>query len=196
MQEKELWPLFSKPVFKTYIDVSDVQLEPTNWIRNYENYTSESHYILDLECYRDLKEQINTEVQEYFRNIMHAVPELDIYITESWINKTEKDQHHHRHRHPNSILSGVLYLQTESDTGEITFVSSKYDMVEIEQVDSNIYNSRSWSVIPESGMLLIFPSDVEHMVGLYLGDRPRISLSFNTFVKGKVNWNPLMRLEV
>ena len=45
---------------------------------------------------------------------------IEIYITISWINYTETNQYHHAHSHPNSVISGVYYIETdESDT--ITF---------------------------------------------------------------------------
>lgn len=67
-------------------------------------------------------------------------------------------------------------------------------MIEYNILDSNLYNSRSWSVTPEKGSMLIFPSNVEHMVEEYLGDTPRVSLAFNTFIRGNVNSDPLTRL--
>ena len=56
--------------------------------------------------------------------------------------------------------------------------------------------AESWSVEPSVGTMLIFPSSVEHLVQPYEGDEPRISLSFNTFVRGTLCQNKLMRLEV
>jgi hypothetical protein len=62
--------------------------------------------------------------------------------------------------------------------------------------DSNLYNSKMWSVVPEVGSMLLFPSNVEHMVEPYLGDTPRITMAFNTFVRGEINPDPLTRLSV
>ena len=44
--------------------------------------------------------------------------------------------------------------------------------------------------------MILFPSNVEHMVQEYLGDTPRITLSFNSFVRGNVNTDPLTRLSL
>jgi hypothetical protein len=32
------------------------------------------------------------------------------YITQSWLNYTETNQYHHKHEHPNSLVSGVFYV--------------------------------------------------------------------------------------
>lgn len=196
MAEKMLWPLFSKPVFKTYLDVNDISLDNVKWARNYQNWISDTQEVLNDPAYEKLLAGISAGVTEYFYGIMGARQDVNIYITESWFNKTDPGQSHHRHWHPNSILSGVVYLQTEGDTGRIKFITSQFDTIEYNIVEPNIYNSRSWSVTPEAGSMIIFPSNVEHMVEEYRGSVPRISLAFNTFVKGTINSDLLTRLTI
>ena len=53
----------------------------------------------------------------------------------------------------------------------------------------NLWNSDSWYFLVESGDILIFPSNLEHMVETVEESENRdvrISLAFNTFVKGKL----------
>ena len=111
------------------------------------------------------------------------------YVTESWFNKTEKGQSHHRHWHPNSILSGVVTLSGDADSGHLKLITSQYDTLEFQVVDASIYNSKSWTFQSTAGNIIIFPSNVEHLVEPYHGSEPRITLSFNTFVKGKIKIN-------
>jgi uncharacterized protein (TIGR02466 family) len=196
MPEKMLFPLFSKPVFSTYVDVSNIDLSEVEWLPNYENSISKSQFVLSDPKFDNLLTHISREISEYFYGIMSASQDVEIYITESWFNKTEPGQTHHRHWHPNSILSGVVYLQSEGDTGKIKFITSQYDVIEFNTVESNLYNSRSWSVLPTAGSMVIFPSSVEHRVEPYHGTIPRISLSFNTFVKGNINKSPLTKLSI
>ena len=196
MSEKQLWPLFSKPVFKTHVDVSKVDLSNIKWIKNYENWISASQHVLDDPALTEFSKQISENIAEYFSGILGASQMVKMYVTESWFNKTEQGQSHHRHWHPNSILSSVIYLDSEGDSGRIKFITSQYDTIEYNIVENNIYNSRSWSVLPEVGTMLIFPSNVEHLVETYNGNRPRLSLSFNTFVKGDINVDSLTRLKI
>lgn len=194
MTEKLLWPLFSKPILKTFVNLREIDLSNIKWARNYQNYISISQQILDEPEFAALKEQVLINLAEYFYGIMQAKHDIGIYITESWLNKTEQGQSHHRHWHPNSILSGVVYLQTDGDSGKIKFITSQFDTIEYGINDANIYNSRSWSVVPETESMIIFPSNVEHLVEEYTGNIPRISLAFNTFLRGNVNTDPLTRL--
>lgn len=192
--EKALWPLFSKPVFKAPVDVSGLDLSNIKWAKNYNNWISESQRIIEQPGFENLAQGAYNNICEYFYGIMQVKEDVEIYITESWLNKTEKGQSHHRHWHPNSVLSAVVYIDGEGETGRTKFITSQYDMLEYGMRESNLYNSKSWSVAPETGTMVVFPSNVEHLVDPYDGDKPRITLAINTFVRGPINSDPLVRL--
>jgi uncharacterized protein (TIGR02466 family) len=137
---------------------------------------------------------ISRSINEYFYGVMGIKEQTEIFITESWLNKTEKGQTHHRHWHPNSVISGIVYLQGDETSGFTRFITNRYDQLEFEIENTNIYNSKSWSIDPLKNRILLFPSNVEHLVEEYQSDLPRITLSFNTFVRGNINSLPLTRL--
>lgn len=194
--DRILWPLFSKPLYKGDIDVSGIDLSKIEWQENNSNWLSTDLKVLNDFEFRKITAQVIVLLNEYFYGVMEVDPAIELYITESWLNKTETGQMHHRHWHPNSVLSGIVYLQTEGDSGRTRFVDSRYDTLELAMKNANIYNSKSWTIAPEVGKVLIFPSSVEHMVDKYEGTTPRITLAFNTFVKGPVNSNPLTELKI
>jgi uncharacterized protein (TIGR02466 family) len=196
MQEKTLWPLFSKPIFKTYVDLESLDLSNVKWAQNYNNWISDNQRIIEQPEFEKIAEQVYHNVCEYFYGVMRASNDVEIYITESWLNKTEKGQVHHRHWHPNSILSGIVYLQGDPTSGRTSFITSQFDTLEYTIEESNLYNSRTWSVDPEVGSMLVFPSNVEHLVEEYLGEEPRITMSFNTFIRGDINKDPLLQLSI
>jgi uncharacterized protein (TIGR02466 family) len=194
--EKTLWPLFSKPIFKTSVDVSSLDLSKVEWTENYNNWISKSQNILEQPEFEKISQLAFDGVCEYFYGIMRASQKAEIAITESWLNKTEKGQIHHRHYHPNSIFSAIVYLDSEGETGQTKFITSEYQTIEYDIDESNLYNSKSWSITPKVGDMLIFPSSVEHMVTEYQGNTPRVTLSFNTFLRGQINSLPLTRLSI
>lgn len=196
MNDKILWPLFAKPIFKRPVDVSDVDLSSVKWAKNYNNWISESQNVLGQPEFAALAERVYDGICEYFYGVMQAKNNIEIYITESWFNKTEKGQSHHRHWHPNSLYSGIVYIDSEGETGRTRFITSQFDTVEYGVAESNLYNSRSWNIDAQVGSMLVFPSSVEHLVEEYNGSRPRITLSFNTFVRGDINTDPLTRLSL
>ena len=123
---------------------------------------------------------------EYFKSV-HA-PQFDVtpYITQSWSNYTEPGQYHHKHAHPNSIISGVFYPQANKETDRIYFYKDGYERIKIPTENWNHWNSESWWFDVGAGDLIIFPSNLTHMVQTKQGDGTRISISFNTFVKGYI----------
>jgi uncharacterized protein (TIGR02466 family) len=194
--ERELIPLFSKPLYTGYVDIGNIDLNNVNWIQNNFNWTSEDMNVLDKEEFKALREKIMFYVFDFFYGFMRVDLQTKIDITESWLNKTEKGQMHHRHWHPNSILSGVVFLSTDGETGKLRLINSQYNTFEFDTVEPSLYNATTWSVKPEAGKIALFPSGLEHMVDTYEGDTPRISLAFNTFIKGTVNTKPLTKLEI
>tara|TARA_B110000879_G_scaffold50703_1_gene71678 strand:- start:1343 stop:1930 length:588 start_codon:yes stop_codon:yes gene_type:complete len=193
----DVFPLFSNPVMKHPVDLTGLDLSSVVWGPNYNNSISQSQTVLEQEPFLNLKEECMKGVREYFYNMMSVTDSTEIYITESWFNSTAKDEVHHRHWHPNSIVSGIVYIASEEDQGgDTSFITSKYETIELDIKESNLYNSKSWSIPPSNGEMLLFPSSVEHFVTPYTGTTPRITLSFNTFVKGNVNDQALTRLAI
>jgi uncharacterized protein (TIGR02466 family) len=193
----EVYPLFAKTIVRTQVDLEGTDLSKIEWVQNYQNNISTSQAVLDDPQFIKLRKECMKGINDYFHGVMKVSEDTEIYITESWFNKTNKGQTHHRHWHPNSTLSAIVFMSGESNKGGNTsFITSQYDTLEFDITEANLYNSKSWSVDPAVGTMLIFPSSVEHLVQPYDGDEPRISLSFNTFVRGKLNQQTLTRLEV
>jgi len=132
---------------------------------------------------------LTDSVNEYFKETVNPTKDVKLYITNSWINITKNDESHHPHKHPNSIVSATLYIDTsEGDT--ITFMNPYTNIFGNLSFGNNLtrWNSTEWSVPVTTNTLIVFPSTLSHMVIT----RPntctgtRISLSFNTWFKGTI----------
>jgi uncharacterized protein (TIGR02466 family) len=134
----------------------------------------------------EIREFVETAMLDYFKSVY--APKFDVtpYITQSWANFTEKGQYHHKHAHPNSIISGVFYPQADRESDKIYFYKDGYERIKLPAGEYNPYNSESWWYETGTGDLIIFPSNLTHMVQTKQGDGTRISISFNTFVKGYI----------
>lgn len=120
---------------------------------------------------------------------MRIKDENEIYITQSWVNRSEPGQFHPKHKHPNSIISGVIFL--DDNTGERLPPIRFHRTVEMLSLDFdfddlNEFNASCRLFEPEQGMLILFPSLLEHDVEKNESDRVRTSISFNTYVRGIV----------
>ena len=111
---------------------------------------------------------------------------VKLEITQAWVNYTKNGQYHHKHAHPNSIISGVFYIQAAKDIDKLHFYNELYQQTKIMPKVFHVYNADSWWLPTETGQLLLFPSRLVHMVEPTTGEDDRISLSFNSFYKGKL----------
>ena len=50
---------------------------------------------------------VQRQIKSYTQDLLKLDSSIDLYITQSWLNKAGKDQYHPLHNHPNSVLSGV-----------------------------------------------------------------------------------------
>lgn len=153
--------------------------------KNEGNSRSAQSYVLGLPQLGALKDFIYESVNHYFTEIYRPLFDVRLQVTQSWVNYTDKDQFHHKHRHSNSFVSGVFYAKTD-DKDKILFYRASDQGLRITPKEHNISNSESWWFQTRQGTLLLFPSGLEHMVETKQTDGTRISLAFNTFPVGAV----------
>lgn len=154
---------------------------------NIANQTSKDTYVLKNPAMKDIETFINQKLQLYFEEIYKPTDNLEIFVTQSWINHTREGQQHHVHNHPNSILSGVFYIEADKLCDKITFIKTHLTDIQINPREFHPFNSNAWYYNVGEGSLVIFPSNVKHSVGPVEKSSNRdvrISLAFNTFIKG------------
>lgn len=198
----EIIELFPTVVGKTQLDMNFNKNEEDTFrsfkmTSNYYNICSEDNYVLNHENLKILKQQITQKCQQFIEKIYDPNPadRVKIYITQSWINITKKDQSHHPHKHPNSFISGVLYLKGDDEV--ITFSKSDHKMIQIIPQEWTRYNSNQWKLPVKKNDIVLFSSDLEHYVPKNEKDSMRVSLSFNTFLSGNFgNPDELTELEI
>jgi len=185
-------PLFPTPVFTYQIEVGEAEKlfllsqYPDNVMSNTGNLTSKDAKILKHKEVKLLEKKLLLHINDAFDRIHTPRYSCKLYITQSWLNFTSKDQYHHQHYHPNSILSAVLYLKaTEGDC--IVFHHPNFNSnYEIYSNQYDMFNSKSWKIQVKENLLLIFPSTLVHSVPNVVHDNLRVSMSFNTFIKGEI----------
>ncbi len=188
--------IFPTPIYISKIDrelnkkelsfIDKIKLDTYN---NEGNTTSNDNYILNNKAFKTLKEELDLKVQDYFDKVVSPSNSITPYITQSWLNYTETNQYHHKHQHPNSLVSGVFYINCNEEFDKIKFYKEKYSTIKPEVKDWNIWNSETWWFAVKTGDIILFPSSLTHMVETKQGDNTRISLAFNVFIKGTVGNN-------
>jgi len=118
--------------------------------------------------------------------------EAEIRVTGSWLNINPPNTIHHEHFHMNSILSGVLYIETDTNCGDFVVHKTKANTRQIGSFSfgENKFVEKFQTFSPKKYDLHIFPSTLEHSVSQNKSNKTRMSFSFNTFYKGEILMNP------
>lgn len=93
---------------------------------------------------------------------------LDVKAHSFWFNINPQGSSNEWHNHTGYKRSGVLYLQAVSGSGDIQFDFNR------------CVSTETLSVSPESGLLIVFPSDIYHRVEINTSMTDRVCLVFNS----------------
>ena len=192
----EILSLFPTPVMFNSMSRSFTESE-IKFINSLERKPNENNscgtnaYLLDAPEMLSIRKAIQKAIEEYKREVLNPKDEFDISITTSWANWTSTNESHHIHKHPNSFLSGVLYIN--SVVGDSITFSNPFDShFQIEtKVFSNL-NASTFDANVNTGDIAIFPSTLEHQVKTRKAvGGTRISIAFNTYPKGFIGSDQL-----
>ena len=153
------------------------------------NTTSIDNYLLKSKEMKRIATFIDQCVQDYFQEVYAPKHKVKPYVTQSWANYTMKGQFHHKHSHPNSVISGVFYVAADAAKDRIFFYKDGYQQVKVTTESWNCWNSESWWFPVETGKIVLFPSNLTHMVETVQSENTRISIAFNTFLEGVIGDN-------
>tara|TARA_E500000318_G_C3474059_1_gene177690 strand:- start:73 stop:702 length:630 start_codon:yes stop_codon:yes gene_type:complete len=184
--------LFATPIYSDdSYKINDDELnfvKNVEYIKNHHNLVSKQGYILNHPKLKNLKNYCESKLLQFFIEIYAPTDPIQIFITSSWSNKTKKGERHHSHDHPNSILSGVFYVDVGT-TDCIEFIKTQQSQM-IEWNTRNTYwNSVRWKLPVKNNLLIMFKSSLSHEVPEVLDDKERLSIAFNSFIKGSIGDN-------
>ena len=107
-------------------------------------------------------------------------------LTNNWFNLNNYKDYNNKHNHPHSIISGVYYIQTFKDCGNIVFHSPADSEMPLYFEDNFMsknteFNSSRYYMPAIAGRLYLFPGFMGHTVEPNMNkDKQRISMSFNS----------------
>jgi uncharacterized protein (TIGR02466 family) len=191
-------PLFSSPIFNTEIEPIPQEIKDYLFNTSFERMFigngsySENKYILNQPEVSWLKKQVIESLDIYVREVLKVREGIDFELTNSWIVKHDKGDWGQSHIHTNCLISGVLYLQTDDNSGDIVFNRDSMQQnlfpnaIDIEYSDWNIFNSKRWKFKPHNNQIFFFPSSILHGIEDNESETTRYSLAFNFFPKGKL----------
>lgn len=194
----EMMPLFSKPVYISKIDIAKKTKEdvkkldfynPVNSVGQISNDT----YLLDNEPFLQLKEEIEKKIYDYVHNVLEFAG-VEFYVTNSWVTVHDTDDFAPVHVHSNSIFSGTLYINIPKDDESVfqLHAPDTHKLCGLFQPNLkkyNIWNSAVSRIKPETGTIILFPSDLSHSTTpMTSKNEQRYCLAFNVFIKGELGY--------
>jgi len=193
MNTAEIIGIFPTPIYTNKLDreftkkeINFFTKEKEKKFKNVGNNSSDNNYILNSSELKNLKQELDEIVKDYFKKVISIDEKASPYITQSWLNWTSENEFHHRHSHSNSIVSGVLYIDVDEKQDKINFFKNENCQIYIREKEPNIFNTNNVSLVVKNGLIVLFPSYLDHAVDVKKGNNVRISLAFNTFVKGTI----------
>ena len=147
---------------------------------NFKGWHSKNFDMKDEEP-QNFIEKIKTNINTAINDMGWDLQTQEVKISNMWAIINTKGSLNQKHHHSNSDLSAAYYVSAEENCGDIIFYDPRPAKVYRHPIakNPNILNATINSISPEPGMLILFPSYLEHSVNPNLSDHKRIVISFN-----------------
>ena len=191
LKDYDVQPLFATPFFRASLShaISPEQIEyikNLKMILNRNNMISENLYIFEEPELKSIKDAVQDALDTYATEVMGLSQR--IYVTQSWGLVNPPGVGMHSHAHSNSLVSGSLYFAPlpEPPARVIFDKNVMYQRLELNPVPAkqNIYNTPVNLVTPKQGEILLFPSEINHLVEPNQSQEDRWAIAFNCFIEG------------
>ena len=196
----EIFSLFSKVVcvkqtninceniLKTINEKTSVSGIPNQITKKYLTLASTNKKVLDQSKYKNLKKEIMKEFYYYAHGVLNY-KNNKFKMTTSWFTKTNRNQESIHHNHNNCMFSGVLYLKINDNSGGINFNNYENFRFQLLATKYDMLNARDYTIKPQTGTILFFPSEMHHRILQNESNEERVSLAFNFLPVGHIGDN-------
>ena len=152
------------------------------------NLLGRAHPALDW-----LRGCINKTAVDYLQRC--GVPPGLRWTLQGWANVNRFGDYHDLHNHPHAYLSGTYYVATPTQParsalpgrrdrtpGAISFYDPR-PQANMTAIKGDPQIESEHLIVPQAGMLLLWPAFLHHLVHPNLAQDARVSISFNLLVK-------------
>ena len=188
--------IFSVPIYKIKLDLNVKELQSFCQWKSIDEYESgkvlsnrggyhSNDLSLDDVTLQPLIKEIEIHSSQFAETFLSKNKQILINM---WFNINLYKDFNISHNHSGDDISGVYYIKTPNECGNIVFEHSAKDLYDYyyldvkNRVDDNVYNARTWWMPSEVNMLYLFPAWLNHSVETNKNKtEERISISFNTW---------------
>ncbi len=189
----DIQPLFATPIVRADLSAAITEdqiahVKGLKMVRNRDNLISEDLYIFRHPELQGIAQGVAAALEKYARDVMGIAQ--DLVVTQSWGLMNPPGIGMHSHSHSNSMVSGSLYYCALPEPVSRVFFdrNTMYQRIELlpEAGRRNIFNTNVNVIEPRQNELLMFPSEINHMIEANGSDEPRCAIAFNAFIKGTI----------
>ena len=195
--------IFKVPLYEVKLDLDTKNLEhfckkhqtnnPGRVISNVGGYQSND---LDLWANEPILSSLLNQIQIHSNKFAKEFIDKEQALDNIWININSYKDTNKSHKHVGCDISGVYYVKTSDDCGNIVFEHPAYDLLQYHNILANVrvWEPEKWSAynLGRAGKpaventLYLFPGWLKHSVNPSQNKtEERISVSFNT---GQMIW--------
>ena len=199
----ELHILFPTPVYQNFLEFRPSELKSMidyvsnlDWASDKDIYEGPNGETTKLEAdllsepeLENLRKKIDEEVYNFAKSLQIDFSKHGLKRINSWGNLQKKGNYIKEHRHNNTQFSGVFYLQTPENSGDIifttrnaTWINSYWEPSLTGYDDLNSFEKR---FSPQQCGIFLFPAHLDHYVTPSHSEEERYSISFNYNLDGK-----------
>jgi uncharacterized protein (TIGR02466 family) len=171
--------------FDKALSVKNNYQQTHGWQCNTYSSIETDYDVKEDPLFSDLVNECGFHVNEFAKQ--YGAQNKKLFLVGSWVNVAETNNYQEYHMHSKSHFSLCYYVNTPDNCGEIVFKShdADKDMFPLPKNDNlTLPNHKSFSVEPKAGNIILFRSNLLHMVKANLSKEPRISISMNFVLEG------------
>ena len=196
MPQYQIHNLFPTPLF-VHDDIKTTEKQrdfvyAQDWYRPEADngWLTSNHYLLNEPVMKTLQDDIMKALSLFVHGELGLYEDMSFRMTNSWAVKHEIGDWGQSHIHTNSVFSGVYYMDTNKQTGNISFHRGVENHVLPMTVrpgkytERNDLNTDEYRVESKTNRLVLFPSNLYHSVGKNLSNYDRYSIAFNFYPVG------------
>ena len=163
-------------------DTAGQQWCDTEGYPGYTSYASLNDLATRAPAFATLQTELDNHAAAFAKPLHWDMGTAHLVCDSLWINIQAEGGAHSGHIHPNSVLSGTIYIAVPEGAGAIQFEDPRLGfMMAAPKLVSDIPDTekRFVSIAPQPGDILIWESWLRHQVLMNRSEDARISISFN-----------------
>ena len=148
----------------------------------YTSYASLSDLTWRSPIFEELKKLLDLHIDKFTRELDFNLEGRTLNLEDIWINILAEGGNHPAHLHPNSVISGTIYISMPPKTSAIRFEDPRLSMMMAAPsrlADAKEYLKPFIYINPLVGEILLWESWLRHEVPTNMSPKERISISFN-----------------